>query len=160
MYFIFTGYSFGLSLFPYHKHHQHVPKDGTDRCRQFLGVLVIIVLFAACLAYRAYRIRRRYRTAAQLAIARGEPVPTLGRDDYWGLAGLSAWTPEGLDRLGAGQALRPWWDPTSIGSKIKLKRPEIWDAETEKEPPFDSLMMASWSDSQVSLTLSISARSN
>jgi hypothetical protein len=49
---------------------------------------VIILLLAACLAFRAFRMRRRYRTATQLAIARGDPLPMQLRDDYWGLAGL------------------------------------------------------------------------
>lgn len=37
-------------------------------------------------------MRRRYRTATQLAIARGDPLPVHLRDDYWGLTGLSAFT--------------------------------------------------------------------
>lgn len=59
---------------------------------KFLGVLVIILLLAACLALRAFRMRRRYRTATQLAIARGDPLPVHLRDDYWGLAGLPGFT--------------------------------------------------------------------
>lgn len=37
-------------------------------------------------------MRRRYRTATQLAIARGDPLPVHLRDDYWGLAGLPGFT--------------------------------------------------------------------
>jgi hypothetical protein len=45
-------------------------------------------MLAACLAFRAFRMRRRYRTATQIALARGDPLPMQLRDDYWGLAGL------------------------------------------------------------------------
>jgi hypothetical protein len=45
-------------------------------------------------------MRRRFRTATQLAIARGEPLPHDMREDYWGLGRLSGWTPQGLDRFG------------------------------------------------------------
>ena len=37
-------------------------------------------------------MRRRYRTATQLAIARGDPLPVHLRDDYWGLTGLPGFT--------------------------------------------------------------------
>lgn len=63
----------------------------------FLGVLVVLLGMAACLGYRAFRIRRRFRTATQRAIARGDPLPDV-RDEYWGLGGLSAWTTDGFDR--------------------------------------------------------------
>jgi len=45
-------------------------------------------------------MRRRFRTATQLAIARGEPLPHGMQEDYWGLGRLSGWTPQGLDRFG------------------------------------------------------------
>jgi hypothetical protein len=68
---------------------------------QFLGVLVIILLLAACLAFRAFRMRRRYRTATQIALARGDPLPMQLRDDYWGLAGLPGFN-NGTETTGAG----------------------------------------------------------
>jgi len=64
-------------------------------------VLVIILMLAACLAFRAFRMRRRYRTATQIALARGDPLPTQLRDDYWGLAGLPGFI-HGTDGGGAG----------------------------------------------------------
>ncbi|WVQ95344.1 hypothetical protein IAU59_002441 [Kwoniella sp. CBS 9459] len=64
----------------------------------FLGILVILMMIAGCLALRAIRVRRRYRTATQLALARGDPIP--GGEAYWGMGGLGGWTPDGLDRLG------------------------------------------------------------
>ncbi|OCF35907.1 hypothetical protein I317_00428 [Kwoniella heveanensis CBS 569] len=64
----------------------------------FLGILVILMMIAGCLAIRAIRVRRRYRTATQLALARGDPIP--GGEAYWGLGGLGNWTPDGFDRLG------------------------------------------------------------
>lgn len=64
-------------------------------------MLVIILLLAACLAFRAFRMRRRYRTATQIALARGDPLPMQLRDDYWGLAGLPGFN-NGSDATGAG----------------------------------------------------------
>lgn len=46
-------------------------------------------------------MRRRYRTATQIALARGDPLPMQLRDDYWGLAGLPGFT-HGADALGGG----------------------------------------------------------
>lgn len=48
-------------------------------------MLVILLLLAACLAFRAFRIRRRYRTATQLALARGGPLPVDPHAEFWGL---------------------------------------------------------------------------
>lgn len=49
-------------------------------------MLVLIVCLALLLTYRRYRLRRRYWTATQLAISRGEPVPhRWHEDDPWGL---------------------------------------------------------------------------
>jgi len=56
-------------------------------------------MLAACLAFRAFRMRRRYRTATQIALARGDPLPMQLRDDYWGLAGLPGFT-NGSDTVG------------------------------------------------------------
>jgi hypothetical protein len=58
-------------------------------------------MLAACLAFRAFRMRRRYRTATQIALARGDPLPMQLRDDYWGLAGLPGFI-HGTDGGGAG----------------------------------------------------------
>ncbi|KAL1412393.1 hypothetical protein Q8F55_000138 [Vanrija albida] len=41
----------------------------------FLGILGALVVLACLLTMRSYRLRRQYRTAAQLAIARGAPFP-------------------------------------------------------------------------------------
>lgn len=46
-------------------------------------------------------MRRRYRTATQIALARGDPLPMQLRDDYWGLAGLPGFN-NGSDATGAG----------------------------------------------------------
>jgi hypothetical protein len=96
--------------------------------RQFLGVLVILLCVAACLAYRAYRMRRRYRTARQMAIARGEPF-MAGREDYWGLGGLSGWTSEGADRLAVERAAMEW-EARRLGRKGRWeKTPALWESE-------------------------------
>ena len=47
-------------------------------------------------------MRRRYRTATQLAIARGDPLPVHLRDDYWGLTGLPRFTNGGGNESPAG----------------------------------------------------------
>lgn len=92
--------------------------------------MVVLLLLAACLAYRAFRLRRRYRTATQLAIARGEMLPPDIRRDYWGLGGLSAWTSDGVDRLG--MPLND--DIRSRGPKGKWQRiPKLWDAVVEDD---------------------------
>ncbi|RSH87020.1 hypothetical protein EHS25_003508 [Saitozyma podzolica] len=94
----------------------------------FLGVLVILLCVAACLAYRAYRMRRRYRTARQMAIARGEPF-MAGREDYWGLGGLSGWTSEGADRLAVERAAMEW-EARRLGRKGRWeKTPALWESE-------------------------------
>lgn len=47
-------------------------------------------------------MRRRYRTATQLAIARGDPLPVHLRDDYWGLTGLPRFATGGGNEAPAG----------------------------------------------------------
>lgn len=70
---------------------------------QFLGVLLALIVIAAGLTYRSYRMRRRYRTATQMAIARGDPMPS----NWWGvdddLFSLGVWrgAPGPLDRWAA-----------------------------------------------------------
>jgi hypothetical protein len=77
-------------------------------------------------------MRRRFRTATQLAIARGEPLPPDMREDYWGLGRLSGWTPQGLDRFG----------PAGLGGILKegagrwQSVPKLYEAVIdEKEEP-------------------------
>ena len=73
---------------------------------QFLGVLVILLLLAACLAIRAFRIRRRYRTATQLALARGGPLPIDPHAEFWGLT------------------------PVRVEREVKRKKiPILWESE-------------------------------
>jgi len=85
-------------------------------------------------------MRRRYRTATQLAIARGEPIPNM-QDDYWGLGRLSGWTPEGFDRFGGVDALGRAGE-----GRMWEKIPEMYEAEVEEES-----LNRSWRDSQVGL---------
>ena len=93
---------------------------------------------AACLALRAFRMRRRYRTATQLAIARGDPLPNM-RDDYWGLGRLSVWTSDGRDAID-GEDMDVWKGNGRRGEKI----PEMWEAEVDSEEGTDR-----WEDTQV-----------
>lgn len=99
---------------------------------QFLGVLVVLLVIAATLSFRAFRIRRRYRSAAQLALMRGEALPPRGHDDYWGF-GTMGWRamPAGeggdevdriLNRDGRGGKKGPW-------SKI----PELREVEVDQK---------------------------
>jgi hypothetical protein len=67
-------------------------------------------------------MRRRYRSATQMALARGEPLPPGMRNDYWGLAGLSAWTPEGIARTAAAR------EEETRGRRM-LPKPRIHDAQ-------------------------------
>lgn len=97
---------------------------------QFLGVLLALIVLAAALTYRSYRIRRRYRTATQLAIARGDPIPPGigwwgGDDDLWGL-GVLRHPPGPLDRwaaVGRGPRRDRRWMPI----------PVLYDAVPEDE---------------------------
>ncbi|WVW80581.1 hypothetical protein I302_102567 [Kwoniella bestiolae CBS 10118] len=93
----------------------------------FLGILVVLLILAGCLALRAVRMRRRYRTATQIALARGEPIPSPGMDPYWRLAGLATWTSEGFDRLGNIEGeLNRRREREREREKLKMK-PGIWD---------------------------------
>ncbi|ORX40831.1 hypothetical protein BD324DRAFT_647737 [Kockovaella imperatae] len=97
----------------------------------FLGVLVILLCIAGCMTYRAFRIRRRYRTATQLAIARGDRLPpdfTANREDFWGLGGLAGWNSTGLDRLALGGT------PLVGGAQSKWRKiPVLWEHMAEDE---------------------------
>ncbi|WWD20841.1 hypothetical protein CI109_105318 [Kwoniella shandongensis] len=102
----------------------------------FLGVLVILMLIAGCLTLRAVRMRRRYRTATQIALARGEPIPEGMREDFWGLGGLSGWTAEGLDRLGnirPGEEWVPGTGRRGAGKGRWEKVPVLYEGELVKE---------------------------
>lgn len=118
--------------------------------------MVVLLLLAACLAYRAFRLRRRYRTATQLAIARGEMLPPDIRRDYWGLGGLSAWTSDGVDRLG--MPLND--DIRSRGPKGKWQRiPKLWDAVVEDDSDVEDELASGknadvWYDALVRIHLS------
>ncbi|KAK4683431.1 hypothetical protein P7C73_g6834, partial [Tremellales sp. Uapishka_1] len=98
----------------------------------FLGVLVVLVFMAACLGLRAMRLRRRYRTATQRAIANGDPVPpnwnVFARDnsEFWGVGGFAAFTADGLDRFGAPRTDRR-------GDKARLRVPMMWEAQVEEK---------------------------
>lgn len=74
-------------------------------------------------------MRRRYRTATQLAIARGDPLPIHLRDEYWGLAGLPGFGNGG----GGGQGTTAGGAITGDrgGKKGKWDRvPRLEEAET------------------------------
>ncbi|KAK6906277.1 hypothetical protein L486_06158 [Kwoniella mangroviensis CBS 10435] len=93
----------------------------------FLGILVLFLILAGCLALRAVRMRRRYRTATQIALARGEPIPQPVIDPYWRLAGLTTWTSEGFDRLGNLESeMNRRRERERDKEKLKLK-PKIYD---------------------------------
>ena len=107
------------------------------------------MLLAAFLALRAFRMRQRFRTATQQAIARGDPLPPgpLGRDEYWGLGSFSGWTPDGNNRLGPFAAqeerarqLRRWAKVPS------LSEAEVDDQDIDEKAPF-------WVSAKVCLTL-------
>ncbi|EIW66245.1 hypothetical protein TREMEDRAFT_65516 [Tremella mesenterica DSM 1558] len=109
----------------------------------FLGVLVVLLCMAACLGFRAFRLRRRYQSATQRAIARGDPLPDV-RDDYWGLGGLSAWTQEGLDRLTNSPGTEEW-AVRRDGRKTKWDRiPRLSEAIPLPEKERESSHHDSW----------------
>ncbi len=87
-------------------------------------------------------MRRRYRTATQLAIARGEPPPNM-RDDYWGLGRLSAWPPDGLDTFG----MVPGMEGMYGRGERRIRKPEMWEAEVDGKAEWDQ----EWEDTQVRL---------
>ena len=90
--------------------------------------MVVLLALAACLAVRAIRQRRRYRTATQMAIARGGQLPD-DPNDYWGLSGLSGWTPEGLDRFGL-----PLPSGDRNGGRGRWQQiPVIWDGIADEK---------------------------
>jgi hypothetical protein len=110
-------------------------------------------MLAACLAFRAIRLRRRYRSAHQQAIANGEILHPLqyhgfgngrgSREEFWGFGGLAAWAADGSDRFG----------PPTPGVKVKRekfgKTPVLWEAEVEdKVDPFEDT--PDWRDLKVS----------
>ena len=115
---------------------------------QFLGVLAVLICMASCLAFRAFRIRRRYRTATQLAIARGDPVPRL-TEDYWRFGTFSPWTHDGWDRhdMAAGM---DGIDGRGRGKKW-AKVPELWEAEVDGDEEKLSVRrgVSGWRDIQV-----------
>jgi len=96
---------------------------------QFLGVLVILLLLAACLAFRAFRIRRRYRTATQIALARGGPLPTEPGNEFWGMGGMAGWNAENTVRIDAGG--RRGRGKTTRWAKI----PILWENEVYEKVP-------------------------
>ncbi|WVR08734.1 hypothetical protein IAU60_005792 [Kwoniella sp. DSM 27419] len=61
----------------------------------FLGILVVLMVIAGCFALKGVRARRRYRTATQLALARGDPLPAGAT--YWGLGGMG-WNGDAIER--------------------------------------------------------------
>ncbi|WVF67892.1 hypothetical protein IAT40_002653 [Kwoniella sp. CBS 6097] len=100
----------------------------------FLGILVILMMIAGCLAIRAIRVRRRYRTATQLALARGDPIP--GGEAYWGLGGIGGWTPDGFDRLGnVERELRR----RERDKKNKMPVPVLFESEVHQSRDIESM---------------------
>lgn len=73
-------------------------------------------------------MRRRYRRATRVALARGETVPDTIREDFWGLGGLAGWTSDGWDRFGA---VRP--GEQAKKEKKWDKMPVLVEAEAMKE---------------------------
>lgn len=73
-------------------------------------------------------MRRRYRQATRMALARGEVVPDTIREDFWGLGGLAGWTSDGWDRFAAVR-------PGEQGQKEKKwdKMPILVEVEAMKE---------------------------
>lgn len=52
-----------------------------------------------------------------------------GREDYWGLGGLSGWTSEGADRLAVERAAMEW-EARRLGRKGRWeKTPALWESE-------------------------------
>ncbi|KAK8843920.1 hypothetical protein IAR55_006712 [Kwoniella newhampshirensis] len=129
-----------FNLFPTQTQGQNQNQDQTRGTPNvyylvFLGVLVILMLIAGCLTLRAVRMRRRYRTATQIALSRGEPIPEGMREDFWGLGGLSGWTAEGLDRLGAIRPGEEWVGAGRRGGKGRWEKvPVLYEGQLFKEP--------------------------
>ena len=84
-------------------------------------------------------MRQRYRTATQLAIARGDPLPPMDQGEYWGLGGFSAWTANGADRFGV-----PGMEGRRSGAKTWVRVPVLEEAEVEDEKGVE------WDDMRVS----------
>lgn len=107
---------------------------------QFLGILGALVVLACLLTVRSYRLRRQYRSAAQLAIARGEPFPPdwwqqqrqpTPADELWGggiytggppPGPLSEWAIVGGRAPHGGRRERRW-----------VRIPVLWDAKPVPE---------------------------
>ncbi|WWC92451.1 uncharacterized protein L201_007409 [Kwoniella dendrophila CBS 6074] len=90
----------------------------------FLGILVVLLVLAGCLALRAIRMRRRYRTATQIALSRGDPLPVFPNsgtlDNYWGITAF--------DRLSGFQNDQNQRRREREADKAKLKlKPRIYD---------------------------------
>ncbi|WRT70844.1 uncharacterized protein IL334_007843 [Kwoniella shivajii] len=119
-----------VNLFPTQSQSNQDVRNGSPNVYYlvFLGILVVLLGLAGCLALRAVRMRRRYRTATQIALARGDPLPN-GGDGYWGLGGLAGWTSEGFDRLG------------NVEGDMRRREREIEKAKLRKKPRiFDEIV--------------------
>lgn len=96
---------------------------------QLLGILVVLIIFAALLTLRGHRMRRRYRTATQIAIARGDPVSWWHTDN----PGVH----DVLYQSHVGPAPGPLGDWAAIGGKRRQRRwvriPVLWDAVAEDD---------------------------
>ncbi|WWC72716.1 uncharacterized protein I206_106680 [Kwoniella pini CBS 10737] len=113
------------NLFPTQSSTKSDERNGTPNVYYlvFLGILLVLLILAGCLALRAVRMRRRYRTATQIALARGDPLPVNTSENYWGLSGLAGWTSEGFDRLG------------NMEGELNNRRQRERDRETLKHKP-------------------------
>lgn len=95
---------------------------------QLLGVLIVLIALAALLTYRGQRMRRRYRTAHQLALERGDPPPWWNTSDspnIW-VAGFGRNPPGPMDQwatMGGRRRERRW-----------VRIPVLWDVVAEREP--------------------------
>jgi hypothetical protein len=106
---------------------------------QFLGVLLALIILAAALTLRSYRMRARYRTQTQLAIARGDaPTGSWWGDDVWGI---------------------PWvgWAPVRSSRERRwMPIPVLYDAVPEPEKDLEikgkGMETELWDDIQVSLS--------
>lgn len=84
---------------------------------------MLIVLLAILLTIRRYRLRRRYWTATQLAISRGEPPPQRwGDDDPWGLLFPRPERWQGRKKERRWMRIPSLWDAVEEGDR------DIWDA--------------------------------
>ncbi|CAK9783026.1 hypothetical protein CC85DRAFT_286562 [Cutaneotrichosporon oleaginosum] len=99
----------------------------------FLGVLLALILLAAALTLRSYRMRARYRTQTQLAIARGDAPTGWWGDDMWGVPWAGPARPPRRERRWMPIPVLfdavpvPAPEPKFVSEKGKAVETDLWD---------------------------------